>query len=70
VGGVRRGDQPDALVFTGDLAHSAMLIDWLHEQLAWLAPILIYPGSDEMLALARGAYRAMFGIEPLQQYGG
>ena len=64
------GSRPDALVFTGDLAHSAMLIGWLREQLAWLAPILVYPGSDEMQALARGAYRALLGIESLQQYGG
>ncbi len=64
------GSRPDALVFTGDLAHSAMLTSWLREQLAWLAPILIYPRSDEMLALARGAYRALLGIEQAQQYGG
>ncbi len=64
------GSQPDALVFTGDLAHSAMLIGWLREQVAWLAPILIYPGTDEMLALARGAYRAQLGVEQVQQYGG
>ncbi len=63
------GCRPDALVFTGDLAHSEMLIGWLREQVSWIAPILVYPGSDEMFALARGAYRALLGVEPVQQYG-
>lgn len=64
------GSRPDALIFTGDLAYSEMLIGWLREQLAWLAPILVYPGSDEMLALARGAYRALLGLEPPKRYRG
>lgn len=63
------GSKPDALAFTGALAYSQMLIDWLREQLAWLAPIYVYPGSDEMHALAAAALPALLGLEPARRYG-
>ncbi len=62
------GCQPDALVFTGSLAHSAMLIGWLRDQLAWLAPIYVYPGTDEMHALAAGVVGVLRGLEEAKHY--
>jgi butyrate kinase len=59
---VLRG-QLDAIVITGGLAHSEMLLDWIRERVAWIAPILLYPGEDEMLALAQGALRVLRGEE-------
>ena len=51
----------DAIVITGGLAHSEMLLGWIRERVAWIAPILLYPGEDEMLALAQGALRVLRG---------
>jgi butyrate kinase len=62
------GNRPDALVFTGALAHSKLLIAWLREQLAWLAPIYVYPGSDEMQALAAGVLPVLLGLEQPLRY--
>ena len=58
----------DAVVITGALAHSEMLLNWIRERVGWIAPILVYPGEDEMLALAQGALRVLRGEETARQY--
>lgn len=58
----------DAIVFTGGLARSARLMDWLKERVGFLAPVMVFPGEDEMEALALGAYRALEGAEPVLEY--
>jgi butyrate kinase len=58
----------DAIVLTGGLAHSALLVGWIEERVRCIAPILVYPGQDEMLAMAQGALRVLRGDEPARQY--
>ena len=58
----------DAIVVTGGLAHSKLLIDWIVERVAWIAQVLVYPGQDEMLALVQGALRVLRGEEPARVY--
>jgi len=58
----------DAIVLTGGLAHSALLTRWIKERVAWIAPVLVYPGQDEMLAMAQGALRVLRGEEPAREY--
>jgi butyrate kinase len=58
----------DAVVITGGVAHSEMLLDWIRERVAWIAPLLVYPGEDEMLALAQGALRVLRGDEQAKVY--
>lgn len=60
--------QVDAVVITGGVAHSEMLLGWIRERVGWIAPILVYPGEDEMLALAQGALRVLRGEETSCQY--
>ncbi len=60
--------QVDAIYLTGALAHSALLVNWIVERTAWIAPILTYPGQDEMLALAQGALRVLNGQEIALEY--
>jgi len=60
--------QVDAIVVTGGLAHSEMLLDWIRERVRWIAPLMIYPGEDEMLALAQGALRVLSGEEKARDY--
>lgn len=59
---VLRGDV-DAIVITGGVAHSELLLDWIQARIGWIAPVLVYPGEDEMLALAQGALRVLCGEE-------
>ena len=58
----------DAVALTGGLAHSEMLVGWIRERVAWIGPMHVYPGEDEMLALAQGALRVLRGQEKAKTY--
>jgi butyrate kinase len=58
----------DAIVLTGGLAYSEMLTGWIKEWVDFLAPVFIYPGEDEMTAMAEGALRVLRGEEELKKY--
>jgi butyrate kinase len=59
---VLQGDV-DALVLSGGMAHSERLIERLRSSLEWIAPITVYPGEDELQALAEGVFRVIDGEE-------
>ncbi|MGB2960686.1 MAG: butyrate kinase [Bacteroidota bacterium] len=50
-----------AIVLTGGLAGSTMLTRWIRDRVEFIAPIRIYPGEDEMKALATGALGVLTG---------
>ncbi len=58
----------DAIVITGGLAHSEMLTDWIKDRVSFIAPVKIYPGEDEMKALAEGVLRVLRGEEKEKIY--
>lgn len=58
----------DALVLTGGIAHSARITQALVDRCGALAPIRIYPGSDESRALAEGAARVLSGAEAAMRW--
>jgi butyrate kinase len=58
----------EAIAITGGLAHSQMLIDWIKERISWIAPLLVFPGEDEMRALAEAALRVLEGEEETKEY--
>ncbi|MDD4024149.1 MAG: butyrate kinase, partial [Synergistales bacterium] len=37
-------------------------------RIQWIAPVLVYPGEDEMRALAQGALRVLSGQEEALVY--
>lgn len=49
----------DAIVLTGGIAYSEMLTNLIKERVSFLGKVLIYPGEDEMEALALGALRVL-----------
>ena len=51
--------QVDAIVYTGGMAYSKPFCDELDKYLAPLAPVLRFPGEEEMKSLAEGALRAL-----------
>jgi butyrate kinase len=66
---VLRGEV-DAIVLTGGVARSERFIAELSERLAWIrAQIIVFPGEDEMLALAEGALRALRGESEAMSMG-
>jgi butyrate kinase len=58
----------DAVVLTGGLAHSTYLVNSLRERVSFIAKVLVFPGEDEMRALALGALRVLTGQEQPMDY--
>jgi butyrate kinase len=51
--------QVDAVILTGGLAHDKALISLICDRVKFLGRVMIYPGEDEMTALALAAIRAL-----------
>lgn len=60
----------DAVVLTGGIAHDTYVVDSLRTMVGFLAPVLLFPGENEMEALAAGALRVLRGEEKLKVYNG
>lgn len=58
----------DAILLTGGIAHSDYVVSRLKERIAFLAPVHVYPGEDEMEALALNALGALRGELPVLVY--
>ena len=52
----------------GGIAYGKETVDAISEMVGWIAPITVYPGEDELLALAQGALRVLKGEEKAQEY--
>jgi butyrate kinase len=59
----------DAIVLTGGLANSLLLVESIADRVSFIAPVKVYPGEQEMLALAAGALRVLIGTDEIQHYG-
>ncbi|WP_352419271.1 butyrate kinase [Proteiniborus sp.] len=53
----------DAIILTGGLAYSKTLTDKIHNMTKFIAPVVLYPGEDELEALNQGALRVLKGEE-------
>lgn len=58
----------DQIIVTGGIAYGAEVIEALKERAGWIAPFTVYPGEDELLALAQGAIRVINGEEKAMEY--
>jgi butyrate kinase len=58
----------DAVLLTGGMMHAAEAAAALGERLSWIAPVHVYPGEDELHALAAGALRVLRGEESARRY--
>lgn len=58
----------DQIIFTGGIAYSKNVIEAFREKVGFIAPITVYPGEDELLALAQGALRVLNGEEEAKVY--
>ncbi|HTR27161.1 MAG TPA: butyrate kinase [Terriglobales bacterium] len=59
----------DCVVLTGGMAHSTSFVAKLKPFVEWIAPVAIYPGEDELRALADGAFRVLQGQEQARTIG-
>ena len=58
----------DGILITGGIAYDKWFIDKIRERVAWIAKIFIYPGENEMEALAMNGLRAFRGEIEIQEY--
>jgi butyrate kinase len=62
------GGKVDQIILTGGIAYGQETQDYMKNAVQFLAPITVYPGEDELLALAQGALRVMNGEEKAKEY--
>lgn len=62
------GGKVDQIILTGGIAYNAITQEAIKEAVEWIAPVTVYPGEDELLALAQGAIRVMSGEEEAMKY--
>ncbi len=60
--------QVDAVILTGGLAYGKRLTNWIEERTSFISKVLVYPGEDEMIALAEGGLRILRGQEEAKVY--
>ena len=58
----------DAVLLTGGMVHSSFVTHSLTRRLQWIAPVHVYPGEDELRALAEGALRVLWRQEAALDY--
>ena len=58
----------DQIIITGGIAYDKVVVDGLKEHCGFLAPVTVYPGEDELLALAQGGLRVVNGVEKALEY--
>jgi butyrate kinase len=58
----------DGIILTGGLAFSKMFTGWIIERTNFLGKVCVYPGEDELLALAEGGLKAISGDETVRKY--
>jgi butyrate kinase len=65
---IAAGGKVDAVVFSGGLSRSVLFMGCLRPRIEHLAPVIVFPGSLEMEAMAQGAYRVLTGEEEAITY--
>lgn len=58
----------DAIILTGGIAYSKVFTDALTEMISFISKVVIYPGEDELLALAQGGLRVLRKEEKAKVY--
>ncbi len=58
----------DQIIVTGGIAYNKDVIDQMKERAGFIAPFTVYPGEDELRALAQGALRVLNGEEKAMEY--
>jgi butyrate kinase len=58
----------DAIILTGGMAYGKPIVNLIKENVSFIAPVIVYPGEDEMLALTQGTLRVLKGEEEAKEY--
>lgn len=58
----------DGILITGGIAYDKDFTSWIEERVGFIAPVTVYPGEDELTALAQGGLRVLRGEEEAKIY--
>ena len=58
----------DSIILTGGIAYSKKIVEKIKNKVKFIAPVIAYPGEDEMIALAQGGLRVLNGEEKALDY--
>ncbi len=58
----------DAIILTGGIAYGKEMTSMIEEKVGFISKVVIYPGEDELLALAEGGLRVLRGEEKAKEY--
>ncbi|MBU5425760.1 butyrate kinase [Tissierella pigra] len=58
----------DGILLTGGIAYDKLFTSWVEESVKFIADVTIYPGEDELTALAEGGLRVLRGEEAAKVY--
>ncbi|MEG2144193.1 MAG: butyrate kinase, partial [Oscillospiraceae bacterium] len=58
----------EAVILTGGMAHSKILTDKIKEYVSFIAPVEVFPGENELSALALGGFRILKGEETAREF--
>jgi butyrate kinase len=58
----------DAVILTGGIAHNTRVVTELKERCSFIAPVVIYPGENELESLVQNALRVLHGEENAKDY--
>lgn len=60
--------QVDGILLTGGIANDKLFTSWIEEMVKFISQVYIYPGEDELTALAEGGLRVLKGEEKVKEY--
>jgi len=58
----------DAIILTGGIAYGKSTVNYIKERVEFICPVVVYPGEDELLALAEGGLRVLNHQEEAKVY--
>ena len=58
----------DAIILTGGISHNPMVVEYVKKMVSFIAPVVIYPGEDEMHALAMNGLLVLKGEIQAKDY--
>lgn len=58
----------DAIILTGGIAYAKDMVEYIKERVSFMGNVVVYPGEDELLALAEGALRVLNKEEEAKIY--
>lgn len=58
----------DAIILTGGIAYSSVIVEDIKERVSFIAPVEVYPGENELASLAENGYGILNGEFEIKYY--